>query len=546
MLRALRSWLTRDNLPKVPRHPPVRPAQLALETLETREVLSSTVSPSYLLTNGQLYQVSGTIKALVDSGARSYSVAPSGRLYVLQTSGVLLGSNDGLPGHFQQLATGVKQFALAPTGRVYVLESTGILLGSDVGLPGDFALLDRTTKSIVVDSTDHVFDLENNGSLLLSATGLPGSFTLTEQLVSTINVSPGDSVVVTDWFSQHLTDPAVAALARQQFNADNSISRSDMLALFAQAERGGTISGAELQSLRAVVSNSTLLHIPGYVHVLAYKTVYGDPADAVYQAHSLPALAGGSQAIVLQDLVNKWFLGLDHPFTRTGYATVHGTLFGASGPMYTDVSQGSLGDCWFLGSLAETAARTPGVIKSMFIDNGDGTWSVRFYRNGAADWLTVDNQLPDGGSLYDAPQKGVLWVALAEKAFAQENGSGWLATSTPGKNAYYALYSGDPAYALSAITGRSAQDDYMIASTSAADWQRGALVVLASLNTPANASIVGYHAYAVVNYNAATDTYTLFNPWGIEGGYSDKFYPGYVTIKGSGLAANFDMISSAG
>jgi hypothetical protein len=546
MLRALRSWLARKKLPNSPGRSGVRSARPELETLETREVLSTTVSPTYQLTSGLLYLVSGSSKTLIDSGARSFSVAPTGRLYVLQTSGVLLGSSGGVPGHFQQVATSVKQFAFASTGRVYVLQTTGVFLASSDGLPGDFTVIDRTTRAIAVDSTDKVFDLENNGSLLSSTTGLPGSFTKTRQLVTAISVSAAGSVVVADWFGQHMTDSAVATLARQEFNADNSLSRSDMLALFTQAESGGTITGAEIQSLRAIASNPTTLHTPAYVEKLTYKTVYSDPADAVYQGRALAALVGGSQSVILQDRVNKWFFGLDHPNAAAAYEAVPGTLFGPSGPLYTDVSQGLLGDCWLLGSLAETAARTPSVIKSMFIDNGDGTWSVRIYHNGLPDWVTVDNELPGGGAFYDASRNGVLWVALAEKAFAQENGSGWLGTSAPGRNAYNSLNSGDPAFALSAITGRVAQDDYMIAGLAATAWQRGGLVVLASVNTPPNPSIVGYHAYAVVNYDVATDTYTLFNPWGVDGGYSGKFYPGYVTIKGSSLAANFDLISSAG
>jgi hypothetical protein len=156
----------------------------------------------------------------------------------------------------------------------------------------------------------------------------------------------------------------------------------------------------------------------------------------------------------------------------------------------------------------------------------------------------VDNQLPGGaGAIYNAPQNGVLWVALAEKAFAQENASGWLSTSLPGRNAYSALNGGDPALALSAVTGRLGQDSLVFDSVLAADWKQGDLIVLMTVSNPPDTSIVGYHAYAVVNFDAATDTYTLFNPWGVDGGYNGKFYPGYVTVKGSQLAANFDAFS---
>jgi hypothetical protein len=506
MLGALRGWLRRNYLPNRTSRHPARRVWLALESLETREVLSATTTPTYLLTSGKLYQETAWGKTLVDSGVRSFAVAPSRRLYVLQTNGILLGSNNGSAGELQQLATGVAQLSVATSGSVYALQS--------------------------------------NGLLMMSTTGLPGSFRLSDRLVYAIKTATSGSVVVTDWFSQHLTDPGLAALARHEFTTDDAIGRGDMLALFTEAETN-TISAAELQSLRAIASNPVLLHVPSYVHNLESKTVYTNPADAIYQGHALPALMAGSSAVVLEDLVNKWFLGLDHPVAGGRYSAVSGTLFGQAGPKYSDVDQGGLGDCWLLASLAETAFRSPSVIKSMFIANGDGTWSVRLYHNGVPDWVTVDDQLPGGGTINDKPQNGVLWVALAEKAFAQQSASGWLGTSAMGHNAYNALNGGNPAVALSALMGRNAQDNDVSDSAIAACWKQGQLLVLLTVTQPPDKSIVGYHAYAVLSYNAATDTYTLFNPWGVAGAAGGKtFYPGFVTVTGRQLAANFDAYSS--
>lgn len=76
----------------------------------------------------------------------------------------------------------------------------------------------------------------------------------------------------------------------------------------------------------------------------------------------------------------------------------------------------------------------------MFIDNGDGTFTVRFFNNGVADYVTVDRYLPTtsnraayagwgGGEASSSMNE--LWVALAEKAYAQLGASGW---SRPGNN----------------------------------------------------------------------------------------------------------------
>ena len=72
----------------------------------------------------------------------------------------------------------------------------------------------------------------------------------------------------------------------------------------------------------------------------------------------------------------------------------------------------------------------------MFTDNGDGTYTVRFYNGGKPDYVTVDSYLPAVTptsyryptrfvSLYDRPITDT-WVALAEKAYAQECASGWI------------------------------------------------------------------------------------------------------------------------
>lgn len=134
-----------------------------------------------------------------------------------------------------------------------------------------------------------------------------------------------------------------------------------------------------------------------------------------------------------------------------GYAPMSGTLFDPHGPSYADVQQGAfLGDCWLLASLAEVAARDPQAISDMFTYQGTGAingatvglFSVRFFDpNGQAHYVTVDTELPGGGQYYDHVQNGVLWVALAEKAYAEANAQGFVTVQPQhqGQNSYAAL-----------------------------------------------------------------------------------------------------------
>jgi len=226
-------------------------------------------------------------------------------------------------------------------------------------------------------------------------------------------------------------------------------------------------------------------------------------------------------------------VGVDHPAADTAYSPVSGSLFGANGPSYLDVQQGAVGDCWLLAVLAEVAARDPSDIQDMFtydgttLDNGSvvGLYTVRFFNNaGAPEYVTVDTELPSGGGYYDQPVNGVLWVALAEKAYAQANGAGFVTTSSVGSDSYNALNGGDPSWAFRAITGKSASDYSINPGNIASAWTAGNLIVLITSN-PSSPYIVGDHCYAVVGYSSSSSMpFEVFNPWGTD---SSGWVPGY-------------------
>ena len=208
------------------------------------------------------------------------------------------------------------------------------------------------------------------------------------------------------------------------------------------------------------------------------------------------------------------------------YSPVSTPLFNASNnPSYLDVQQGALDDCWLLAGLAEVAARAPSDIKNMFTydgtttDNGSvvGLYTVRFYnQNNVAEYVKVDTELPTSGN-FDQTSTGVLWVALAEKAYVVANSLGIVQSSHVGADDYAALNFGQSAWALQAITGKSAYGTGsagISASAIATAWKQGQFIVF-NTTTPANNSIVENHVYALVGYNpSSTQPFELFNPWG--------------------------------
>src|SRR5271157_3648072 len=223
---------------------------------------------------------------------------------------------------------------------------------------------------------------------------------------------------------------------------------------------------------------------------------------------------------------------IDHPVAvdtngqSYHYAVVNGTLFGSNGPVYTDVHQTIIGDCWLLASFAEAAARAPQDITRMFTDLGTymengvqvHVWSVNFYdTTGVSRSVIVDNKLPvnsSGNTMSDEVDNGVLWVALAEKAYIQAAALGYVTIDNPADNSYMSINGGYPYYALAAITGHQATDVSIDAFGIDYAFSVGDLVVLYTGSTTSSSLIEPGHAYAVINDDpTATWQYTVDNPW---------------------------------
>ena len=350
------------------------------------------------------------------------------------------------------------------------------------------------------------------------------------------------------WFDMNLSDAQLRGAARSRY-VDFVLDRSDMLSLFSNTSGDGQVSTNELSDLRKIVAQGGSLQMAESVRNLASKVVNTNTGNALYQGAALGNLAAGATGSQLNQLVNKWFLGLDRPNATIGattfaYRQASGSLF-VNGAELTDIRQGYVGDCYLLAGLAATALSTPNAIQQMFTDNGDGTFTVRFFNNGVADYVTVDRYLPTdtSGRLVFANLGSLasnaaneLWTALAEKAYVQLNGSGWLRGSS-GLNAYSSIAGGYVADAFKQITGRaSSLGNALNLSALTSAIQSGQLVALASkFSGTVAAGVVKGHAYTVVGYDANSGNFTLFNPWGVNNGSA----PAYLTMNITQLQSNF-------
>jgi hypothetical protein len=215
-------------------------------------------------------------------------------------------------------------------------------------------------------------------------------------------------------------------------------------------------------------------------------------------------------------------------------------------PTYDDAIQGNTPDCYLLAALGSLAETDPRAISQMITPLGDGTYAVRFIRNGEENFVRVDAELPAYYGIYPANANltpdDELWVALTEKAYAQFR---------YGQNSYASIGYGWMDNVYREITGMpttrmyvsSMSEDDIVTAISEALWIRHPV----SLGTLSSASypIVGGHAYVVKSIENASGEWeiTVYNVWGQDGyTWDDNSSDGLLIITLDILKANFSAI----
>ncbi|NP_001079452.1 calpain 8 gene 3 L homeolog [Xenopus laevis] len=210
-----------------------------------------------------------------------------------------------------------------------------------------------------------------------------------------------------------------------------------------------------------------------------------------------------------------------------------------SGATRSDVRQGSLGDCWFLSSIASLTLNeeylsrvVPG--DQSFQTNYAGIFHFKFWQYGEWVDVVVDDRLPTkkGKLVFVKSAEGnEFWSALLEKAYAKLNGS------------YEALVGGSPVDALEDFTGGIAEL-YYLQKPPADLFQRVQKALRAKslltctsksdstkVETVAKNNVVKNHAYTIIRAKEViyrgekVQLIRLRNPWGYKewnGPWSDN------------------------
>lgn len=453
-----------------------------------------------------------------------------------------------------------------------------------------FSLSEKTRISINLSQlpagTEVVF-LDANGQQLVPPTPEQGSNTLTEQLeagqyyiqVKSIDSRTANYTLKLDAFGLEtwlgdLGDTALRSEIRSRL-ADGVLDRTDMIRILQSAGDGNVVDAIEFADLTRLSRNFLDLNADpnarsfDFVSNLLSKVVGSDRANATYKGQALGNLAAGSTKVTLDALIDKWFLGGDRPETSFVYGLANGRLV-RSGIDYKDISQGELKDSAFLASLAAAAQTQTQTISQMFIDNRDGTYTIRFFKpDKTADYVTVDRYLPKdptSGTFAYARQyftlgaeraiddpDNELWVGLLEKAYAQWMASGWVTSNPNPGNRYSNLTTVSNTAVMASIFGKAIEQRTIAVNTleslSNATFAQPLVFVSKSSYTGLRSDVIANHTYTFLqtttNPTTGEKKYRLYNPWGNLNQFSDKDDPnlnvkaGEIEMTTAEIAANF-------
>lgn len=182
-----------------------------------------------------------------------------------------------------------------------------------------------------------------------------------------------------------------------------------------------------------------------------------------------------------------------------------------------DVSQGQVGDCYLIASLASLADQNPEAIRKMIKANGDGTFTVTLYVRNEHGLLIphevlVNPRKHPGDHVNFADDGSEAWPLLIEKAYAQlyggyeEIGKGGLLTT-----------------ALEALSGKESTamrlSDLSIEQLAQYDQADYAITIESHRNGLTHelyrdGVLVTKHGYYVSDVNPENGTVTIRNPWG--------------------------------
>jgi hypothetical protein len=224
------------------------------------------------------------------------------------------------------------------------------------------------------------------------------------------------------------------------------------------------------------------------------------------------------------------------------------SLFADGVPKLDTIHQGKLGNCFCLAPLGAMVGRDPGQVAGMFSLQGNGHYLVRFGRKSVDVTPPTDAEI----AMTSSNEEGGIWVNLYEKALGVARNE----DRPPDKRVDLPIDAergGSAGTMLAYITGHeitrfsfqfakeppSATNDFTAELTDLRKQLTEAVqahrLMTCGTIKPTTPGLTPNHAYAVLGYDAASDSVRLWNPHGQD--FQPKGAPGpetgYATTNGA-------------
>ncbi|OAT17275.1 hypothetical protein M977_04205 [Buttiauxella gaviniae ATCC 51604] len=242
---------------------------------------------------------------------------------------------------------------------------------------------------------------------------------------------------------------------------------------------------------------------------------------ATGEGERIGSLNTGSSVTQFNQLISTWFDGANDPKSSSTAHVDGRPLFAKGGPTINDIHQGGVSDCSFLSTLQTVVNVAPDFIKSMFVQNPNNTYSVRFFQNGVPHWVTVDGEAYSSG----ANSSTSSWVAIAERANVAFEAAYYTDvnsySSLAGGKEKIMEVTGDTLTSFRALTTTEEKwntTDFELLKTAVLDGAPAQLSSWEELKNPVTGqtNLVGGHAYAIIGFDENTQNFILANPWGAD------------------------------
>jgi hypothetical protein len=179
-------------------------------------------------------------------------------------------------------------------------------------------------------------------------------------------------------------------------------------------------------------------------------------------------------------------------------------LYGRDIPHMDTIKQGRTGDCYFLATVGGLAFQAPQRLKSLIVENSDGSYSVTFPRHKT---ISVPPPTDCEIACYSDAGGDGLWLHVLEKAYALfKNKKGERTEALD-----MVIHGGSGGRMIMFLTGNVCTR-YPNAVTDGATARRLLSQALAAKKV-VNTGTTG-HCLTVLSYDTVADNITIWNPWG--------------------------------